>query len=140
MNSLERITERVNRLGDVNDPATPQPLVTLAEFFEGKNAVGSIGCNLVPTPTPAEFYEELKRIEERSDVCAVRVQVTMFDHPEWPFSDVVWVITSAKPQEVIKWFDDAMRPDECCVGWPEQQPMEPCPVPVGMTPIGCWWD
>ncbi len=37
MKPLERITQRVNRHGDVNDPATPRPLLTLAEFFEGND-------------------------------------------------------------------------------------------------------
>jgi len=47
MTPLERITERVNRHGDVNDASTPRPLLTLAEFFEGNDVVGSIGCNLL---------------------------------------------------------------------------------------------
>ena len=61
MTPLERITQRVNRNGDVNDPKTPRPLLTLAEFFEGNHVVGSIGCNLMPTPQPAEFHEMLRR-------------------------------------------------------------------------------
>jgi hypothetical protein len=35
MTPLERITERVNRNGDVDNAATPRPLLTLEEFFEG---------------------------------------------------------------------------------------------------------
>ena len=35
MTPLERITERVSRHGDVNDPRTVRPLLTLEEFFEG---------------------------------------------------------------------------------------------------------
>jgi len=140
MTPLERITERVSRHGDVNDPLTPRPLLTLTEFFEGNDAVGSIGCNLVPTPTPAEFHALLNRISARPDVADVRVQVTRFDAPEWPFSDVVWVVTSADAAEVVKWFDDAVRPDECSAGWPEQTAMEACHVPHGMQPIACWWD
>ena len=89
MTPLERITERVSRHGNVNDPATPRPMLTLAEFFEGNETIGSIGCNLIPTPPPAEFYTLLKGIAARADVADVRVQVTMFDDPEWPFSDVV---------------------------------------------------
>jgi hypothetical protein len=100
MTPLERITERVSRNGDVNEAATPRPLLTLAEFFEGNDVDGSIGCNLNPPPTAAEFYELLKGIAARPGVADVRVQVTMFDAPEWPFSDTVWVITSASPQEV----------------------------------------
>jgi hypothetical protein len=140
MTPLDRITERVTRHGDVNDPTTPRPLLTLAEFFEGNETVGSIGCNLVPTPTPAQFYELFKHIAARVDVAAVRVQVSMFDDPEWPFSDVVWIITSASPQAVVEWFEDAVRPDDCAVGWPERVAMEPCPIPAGMQPVACVWD
>lgn len=140
MTPLERITERVNQHGNVNDPETPRPLLTLEEFFEGNETLGSIGCNLIPTPTPAGFYAFLKRIAGRADVVDVRVQVTMFDAPEWPFSDVVWIITSANPQDVVEWFEDAMRPDECSSGWPPDTAIEPCPVPHGMQPVACLWD
>jgi hypothetical protein len=141
MTPLERITERVSRHGDVNDFNTPRPLVTLAEFFEGNEVDGSIGCNLNPTPTAAEFYQLLKVIAARPDVREVRVQITMFDNPdEWPFSDTAWVITSASPEEVATWFDEAVRPDECSAGWPEGAALEPCEVPPGMNPVMCWWD
>lgn len=93
MTPLERITERVNRNGDVNDPNTARPLLTLTEFFSGNEVDGSIGCNLNPTASPSEFHELLAVISRRHDVAEVRVQVTMFDDPEWPFTDTVWVIT-----------------------------------------------
>jgi hypothetical protein len=140
MTPLERITNRVNRLGDVNDPATPRPLLTLEEFFEGNDVIGSIGCNLIPTPTPAEFYEVLSQIRRRADVADVRVQVTQFDSPEWPFSDVVWIVTRADAHEVATWFDEPIRPDRCSAGWPDYATMEPCAVPRDMQPICCWWD
>jgi hypothetical protein len=140
MTPLERITERVQRNGDVNDGATPVPLLTLAEFFDGNDVIGSIGCNLSPMPHPAEMYELLKRIAARPDVADVRVQITMFDDPDWPFSDVVWVITSAAPQIVSAWFDEAVRPDACWLGWTEGLVFEPCQVPPGMRPVACWWD
>lgn len=140
MTPLERITERVGRHGDVNDRETPRPLLTLSEFFEGNDVIGSIGCNLIPTPVPAQFYDLLKRIASRDDVADVRVQVTMFDAPEWPFSDTVWIITSASTEAVVDWFEEAVRPDECRAGWLGDLKFEPCPVPPGMQPIGCWWD
>lgn len=37
---LERITQRVHRLGDPNDLETPRPLLTLEEFFHGRR----LGC------------------------------------------------------------------------------------------------
>jgi hypothetical protein len=137
---LERITDRVSRHGDVNDPTTLRPLLTLDEFFEGNEVIGSIGCNLTPTPEPAKFYDLFKRIAARPDVADVRVQVTMFDDSDWPFSDTVWVITRAGSEEVAGWFDEAVRPDECWSGWTEGVAFEPCPVPPGMRPIACWWD
>jgi hypothetical protein len=137
---LERITSRVSRNGDVNDSATPRPLLTLAEFFEGNAVTGSIGCNLTPTPDPSDFYALLRRIAARPDVADVRVQVTMFDAPEWPFSDTIWVITSRDPEEVAGWFEEAVRPDECWQGWTDGVSFERYQVPPGMRPVACWWD
>ena len=140
MTPLERIAERVSRRGYVNDAATPRPLLTLAEFFEGNDVDGSTGCNLNPMPSPAEFYDLLKGIAARPGVADVRVQVTMFDAPEWPFSDTVWVVTSASPEVVASWFDESVRPDECIPGWQEGVAVEAYTVPAGMKPIMSWWD
>ena len=140
MDALQRVTERANRLGNPDDQSTPRPLLTLAEFFDGNEAVGSIGCNLTPTPTPAEFRALLSDIAARPQVGDVRVQVTMFDDPEWPFSDTVWVIASASPSEVALWFPEELAPDSVDVGWQPGTAYEPCTVPSGMQPIACWWD
>src|SRR5262249_53005655 len=113
MGAIDRITERVSRNGDVDDPATPRPLLTLEEFFEGNAVPGSICCNLSPMPEPAEVYEHLKRIRSRPEVADVRVEITMFDDPEWPFSDTVWVISSVRPDIIMSWFPDALAPDSC---------------------------
>jgi hypothetical protein len=138
---LERITERVNRDGDPNDPSTPRPLLTLAEFFEGNEILGSIGCNLMPTPTPAQFHQVLSAIAARPEVGDVRVQVTMFDNPdEWPFSDTVWVMTSADTRTVASWFPEALAPDEVREGWVDGVTYEEYAVPADMKPVSCWWD
>jgi hypothetical protein len=139
MTPLERITERVTRLGHPDDEDTPRPLLSLAEFFDGNNEIGSIGCNLLPTPDPKDFYELFRAIALRSDVADVRVQVTQFDVPEWPFSDTVYVMTTATDEEVMGWFPASMKPDETWGGFVEQA-YEPYVVPDGMHPIGCWWD
>lgn len=141
MTALERITARVNRIGDPNKLSTPRPLLTLAEFFDGNDVLGSIGCNLLPTPTPSEFHATLSAIAARPDVADVRVQVTMFDNPdEWPFSDTVWVITSAGAATVRSWFTEAMAPDEVEEGWVKGVAYEEYLLPVGMKPVGCCWD
>ena len=140
MSALERITKRVNRNGDPDDPRTPTALLTLAEFFDGNDVVGSIGCNLIPTPTPAEMREVLEGILERPDVKDIRVQVTMFDDPEWPFSDTVWLMTSAPTSEIAGWFPDDLAPDDVWEGWQEGVSYEPYEVPEGVRPVACWWD
>ncbi len=139
MTHLERITERVTRLGHPDDEATPRPLVTIDEFFEGNFEVGSIGCNLESTPTPKEFYELFQRISKYPKVKDIRVQITLFDVPEWPFTDTVYIMTSAAPEEVASWFPNELKPDETWEGFVEQT-YEPYQVPAGVKVVGCWWD
>jgi hypothetical protein len=99
MTPLERITERINRDGDVNDASTPRPLLTLEEFFDGNHVNhGSIWCNCSPPPSRSEAFAVPKRIRSRPDVADVRAEITVFDIPEWPFSEVVWVISKASPE------------------------------------------
>ena len=139
MKHLDRITERVNRLGHPDESDTPRPLLTVDEFFEGNVEVGSIGCNLESAPSPEEFYTLFRSIAQRPDVIDIRVQITMFDVPEWPFSDTVYIMTSATPEEVATWFPEHLKPDETWAGFVDQ-PYEPYQVPGGVQPIACWWD
>ncbi len=116
-------------------------MLTIPEFFDGNESEGSIGCNLVPTPSPAEFRVVLERIAGREDVVDVRVQITMFDEPDyWPFSDTVWIVTRASPDEVRGWFSSEMAPDESWKGWQADRQYEPCEVPDGFAAVACWWD
>lgn len=139
MTPLERITERVNRLGHPDDPETPRPLVTLEEFFTGNSEAGSIGCNLPSAPSPEQFHGLFQAIARRPEVADIRVQITAFDAPEWPFSDTVYIMTSASAEEVASWFPEDLRPDETWRGFADQG-YEPYAVPPGTEPIGCWWD
>jgi hypothetical protein len=140
MTALERITERVCRNGHPDDPRTPRPLLTLAEFFDENTCVGSICCNLSPIPEPAQVHAILKAIEARPDVAAVRVKVTMFDDPAWPFSDTVYVMTTVSPEEVDSWFGEELRPDEVWEGFASGETYEAYDIPTGFRPVGVWWD
>lgn len=140
MNNLGTITERVNRNGHPDDPNTPFPLLTLEEFFEGNSVDGSICCNLVPCPSPKDVYEVLKNVREREEVADILVQITAFDDPDWPFSDTIWVITSADSSTVLSWLPGNIEPDECWEGWIESQAYEEYEMPEGKQPVACWWD
>ncbi len=140
MTPLERITERVSRHGDVNLSETMRTVLTLADFFDGNNVCGTIGCNLDSQPTAAQFYEFLKGIAARPNVSDVRVIVTQFDDPSWPFSDTVWVVTNATPDEVKKWFGEEFRPTECWERWYENTLTEKYTVQNDMKIVTCQWD
>jgi hypothetical protein len=138
----ERLLERVNRNGDINDFSVPRPLVGLEEFFEGNDDYGSIGYNFYPDqPAPSEFYALFKGIRERAEVADVRVQVQDLEDPEgWLSTDTVWVITGASVGEVKGWLGERFRADDIIVGFSEDYPIESYDVPDGMQAIGVWWD
>lgn len=140
MTPLERITQLVNINGDVNDPDTLRPLLSLEDFFSGNNIVGSICCNVTPEQSPQTIYHHLQKIRERNDVSDVLVEIMMFDDPDWPFSESILVITSASPEEVQCWFVEEIAPDECWEGWSEDTDHRWVEVPAGMHPVICWWD
>ena len=139
MTPLERITERVNRLGDPDAVAFFRSLVSVVVFFDGNTCAGSIGCNLDPMPGPQRFHVVFLVFVARPDVRDIRVQVTAFDVPEWPFSDTVYIMTTASAEEVAGWFPVDVAPDETWVGFVEQA-YERYTVPDGSRPVACWWD
>lgn len=139
MEPLKRITKRVNLNGHPDKPDTPRPLLAIDEFFEGNEIEGSIGCNLIDIPHPTEFYELFKVIMNRPDVKDIRVQVTAFDDPEWPFTDTVYIMTSAPESEVSTWFPEHLKPDEIWEGFVDQN-YEPYEIPDGSRPVAAWWD
>ena len=132
------------RIGDINDPSTPSPLVTLEEFFEGNDDLGSIGYNFYPNqPRPSEFYALFKEIRDRPEVADVRVQVMDLEDPDrWPSTETVWVITSASVKDVEKWLGERFAADDYFEGFhdPEYLALEPYEIPKGMKAIGIWWD
>jgi hypothetical protein len=139
MTPLERITKRVNQGGDANAPETRRPELTLEEFFEGNDVVGSIWCNLSVELEPPDAYEILKVVRSRPDVADIRIEITMFDDPAWPFSDTIWIVTSASPDDVRSWFDEDVAPDECDCAV-DDVTREAFDVPKGMRAVRCWWD
>ena len=140
MTPLERVTARVNRLGDVNQRGTQLPMLTIAEFFDGNEVSGSIGCNLLGSPPPSVMRALCEKIAARDEVKDVRVVVTQFDDPDWPFSDTIFVMTTAEPDEVLSWFPDELAPDEVLDRPLDDNAFESYEVPEGTKAILCWWD
>ena len=130
----------LSRVGDVNSKDTGLVLVTLEEFFEGNNDRGSIWCNLPEAPEPQMVFEVLKMIRARKDVADVRIMVTQYDggEDEWPFSDTVYFIMSATPDDAKAWFGELYYPDEIWID--DFSRAGKIPVPEGMHAVAAWWD
>lgn len=139
MNARDRL---LTRIGNINDVKRPRPLVTLEEFFEGNNDLGSIGYNLPDPPAPAEFYSLLKDIRKKPGVSDVRIEVKDLEDPDgWPSTDTIWVITKASSDEVRSWFPDELAPDDVFEGFSgSASTIEAYSIPDGMRAVGIWYD
>jgi hypothetical protein len=94
--------------------AQPEPqIISIAEFFEGNDDLGSIGCNLDQHPGVNAFRDVLTGLLRRSDVQAVYAQISELDPGEdsWPFSDTVLVVGSISADELRKAVS-SLQPDE----------------------------
>lgn len=140
MNHKKRIFERINQVGDFYAENTPTPLLTLEEFFEGNDIVGSIGCNLEGAPHPSALKSILSKINERPDVHEVFIQITEMDDPDWPFSDTAWIVTTASENEILEYFPERFAPDDLWEGFNEGQVYETITIPYGYKVLACWWD
>ncbi|QHO91983.1 hypothetical protein CWT12_12595 [Actinomyces sp. 432] len=141
---LERITARIAPFWDADAGVyRPTPLLTLEEFFEGNHVTGSVMANVVldgepqDMPDPQQVCAVLEKLLSRDDVDDVRVAISMFDDPDWPFAEEVMVVTDVRPEQVRSWFPEAMAPDQVLplpdreledIGWPTER------IRV------CWWD
>ena len=68
------------------------------------------------------------------------VRIYDYDDPEsWPYTDTVYVITSAATEQVEEWVM-ALKPDEIYSEWMYGKPAA-APEPMhGMVPYSLWWD
>lgn len=132
------LIERVKKIGLPDQSGLP--LVTLEDFFEGNDDLGSIGCNLMEHPGIPFFYDQLKTIRDRENVSHVLVgiyEVEESDETMWPFSETVYVTTSEDPENVFEWFSP-LQPDS--VG-PDMIGAKNLPeIPDGHEVCVAWWD
>lgn len=142
--ALQRLIKRISRQGDPYDSNAPRPLVKLEEFFEGNQDYGSIGYNFYPyQPSPQEFYNFFRSIRDKPEVYDVLVELRPLEEADkWPYSDMIWIITSADVDEVNRWLGEQYQADApLYVGFEDlDEKMEDYEVPEGMQALGVWWD
>jgi hypothetical protein len=138
---LHDLLAEIASQGEYRSTNGPEPVVSLEMFFDGNDDEGSIGCNLTVHPGPERFYAILRDIRDRADVFAVWVGISeVMDDNQWPFSDHVYVVTTATASEVAAWARE-LQPDEPTTEWwTGQPPARPIPIPTGATLVTLWWD
>ncbi len=118
------------------------PVVSLEDFFTGNNDLGSIGCNLDKHPGLLKFYGILRAIRERPEVQAVLVtiyEVDEDDKSKWPFSERVYVYTSATPEQLREWAAE-LHADEVEEGFVGGAPPAAPSLKPNMKVLSLWWD
>jgi hypothetical protein len=140
---IARRTAVIQTIRSRGEPA----VLSLEEFFDGNTDYGSIGCNLIMSPGPSGFFTVLQAIRARPEVQDVLVKVRDAPVTEenafaWPFSDTIFLLTSAPREEVARWLKP-LRPDE--VGYVEASastalpPAAPALAPE-IRALYAWWD
>jgi hypothetical protein len=123
------------------DGTGPLPVVDLELFFDGNDDPASIGCNLTDHPGTARFSAVLRAIRDRPDVHGVWVGICDLPAPdEWPFSDHVYVVTTAPAADVAAWAGE-LQPDEPMdTWWNDVPPLRHIEIPPGAHLVTLWWD
>ena len=136
--SRRKLLEKIIELFDPYDVRQPNPVVSLEDFFTGNNDPRSIGAELIPHPGVNQFHRILLEIRSRDDVQDVLVRIEKVDDL-WPYSDVVYVITSAPIEEVKAWFI-ALRPSGVREGHYSEKRLAPdLDIEPGMRIVLAGW-
>jgi len=118
----------------------PGPTISIDDFFEGNDDLGSIGCNLISHPGVEKFYSVFAHIRSLSDVQDVLVEIKdLVDEHSWPFADTVFVLTS-KSRDDLQKLVASLEPDEIGPFPPASIPRDLPALKDGMKIIGVWWD
>lgn len=113
-------------------------LVTVKEFFDGNEDLGSIGCNLPDHPGLDHFRKVLSDIEKRSDVEQVWMQIYDLEEGDWPFCENVLVVGKA-PLPDVRQVSESLQPSEVSEMEMDWVPSRPKSL-SGRTYINLWWD
>ena len=139
MSEREKLVTKIEQ--QAVPPGSAEIVVSLEDFFNGNDDLGSIGCNLGSEQQPvAEFHRVLKNIRSRPEVQDVLVRICDYSDPtSWPFSDTVYIITRADLATVREWVAPLL-PDEVDAEWMYEKPLAAPALDSAMTPYSVWGD
>ena len=116
------------------------PIVSIEQFFDGNDDLGSIGCNLAEHPGIDVFRDVLTGLLKRGDVEAVFALISEIDPGEdsWPFTDTILVVGTISAEE-LRAIVAPLDPDE--IGTAEEFGVPAAIIESHRSPIlGVWWD
>jgi hypothetical protein len=86
--------------------------VSVAEFFDGNDDAGSIGCNIYPyPPSLKQFFETLSAIKALDKTHDLLVRIADIDDGEWFYTDAIYLFGEYDLEEVKQLFA-VLKPDE----------------------------
>ena len=139
MEHRKRLLERIQGLAD---PASPLPIVTLEQFFEGNVYDESIVDESNSTYHPQVLYSIFKRFREIDGIHNVYVEIKEIGRPDlWPIADTFWMIGTADPRQFqYDWppecWDNNLPCDYVTFPRKDERTTEPIEIPDGMVAIG----
>ncbi len=139
MADREKLIAKIETQGPPS--GTHEIVVSLEDFFTGNNDPGSIGCNLGEKQPPiSEFFRVLRTIRSKPNVQDVLVRIYDYNDPtSWPYTDTVYIISSATSKEIEEWVAPLM-PDEVHGAWMYGKPAAAPEPKAGMISYSVWWD
>lgn len=142
-------------------------VVSLEDFFVGNDDFGSFAPNVIlppppvpprlwsklrrllrpavgELPGPSAFYELFQRVRDRDEVQDVLVEIKELvqeaDGRLLPWSDTVYVLARASKEEVARWLEGPLHPDDVIEGYGEEKPPAAPELDDGVKVFAAWWD
>jgi len=103
----ENLIERIYELG-FTGAADNIIAVTLDEFFEGNEDLGSLACNLDPHPGMEALYYHLQRFanDNEAEVLVEIYELDEDDEETWPYAERVYFIGSVEREALEDLLDN----------------------------------
>ncbi|HAG44160.1 MAG TPA: hypothetical protein DCL31_13605 [Clostridium sp.] len=132
---LKKIYEQEDSLGK------SLPIVSLEDFFEENNDIGSIGCNILEHPGIEKFYSILKEIRNKVNVQDVLVEIMEYDELDntWPFSERIYILTNEEKSEISIWTKE-LQVDDIGEGYVYGESKAVPKLEEGYLVYSLWWD
>jgi len=125
-------------------PKDKEIVIPLKDYFDGNDEDCCIILADAGQSSSANFEQFLRQIKNRHDVSDIFIRFYSYDDAlddanTWINSDTVFVVTSAPPEEVKKWFE-SMEPSSVDEETNLTQFANLPSIQSGHKLIAVWWD